>query len=124
VGSDGGDHHARQRRSRAAAAVEAIRAGDVDARFGGPHAETPLHWTASSGDVEVLDALVAAGADVEAPGSVIDGGGLLAAFARRAVGAAASKLRRTSTAAGWGGEGAGRAARISPPSCPGVAGQQ
>ena len=47
---------------------------DVDARFGGSHAETPLHWAASSDDVEVLDALVEAGADIEAPGSVIDGG--------------------------------------------------
>src|SRR5262245_46279598 len=30
---------------------------DVNARFHGPHAETPLHWAASSDDVEVLDAL-------------------------------------------------------------------
>ena len=40
--------------------------------MGGAHAETPLRWAASSDDVEVLDALVEAGADVEAPGSVID----------------------------------------------------
>jgi uncharacterized protein len=51
---------------------------DVDAPFGGAHAERPLHWAASSDDVAVLDALVEAGADIEAPGSVIDGGGPLA----------------------------------------------
>jgi uncharacterized protein len=53
-----------------------VEAGaDVDARFGGgPHDETPLHWAASSDDVEVLDALLDAGADIEAPGAVIAGG--------------------------------------------------
>lgn len=44
---------------------------DVNARFTGPHTETPLHWAASSDDVAVLDALVAAGADIEARGAVI-----------------------------------------------------
>jgi uncharacterized protein len=48
---------------------------EVDARFGGgSHDETPLHWAASSNDVEVLDALLDAGADIEAPGGVIAGG--------------------------------------------------
>jgi uncharacterized protein len=47
---------------------------DVNARFTGPHNETPLHWAASSDDVEVLEALLDAGADVEAPGAVIAGG--------------------------------------------------
>ncbi|MEV0224505.1 ankyrin repeat domain-containing protein [Streptomyces sp. NPDC050704] len=51
---------------------------DPDARFEGSHAETPLHWAASSNDVPVLDALVAAGADIEAPGAVIGGGTPLA----------------------------------------------
>jgi ankyrin repeat protein len=51
---------------------------DVDARFVGPHTETPLHWAASSDDVEVLDALVDAGADLEAPGAVLGGGTPLA----------------------------------------------
>lgn len=46
---------------------------DVNARFTGPHTETPLHWTASSDDVDVLDALLDAGADIEAPGAVIGG---------------------------------------------------
>ena len=47
---------------------------DVNARFTGPHTETPLHWAASSDDVAVLDALLDAGADIEAPGAVIGGG--------------------------------------------------
>jgi uncharacterized protein len=51
---------------------------DVNARFTGPHTETPLHWAASSDDVEILDALIAAGADLEASGSVIDSGSPLA----------------------------------------------
>ena len=64
----------------AAASVAAlIEAGaDVDAPFAGAHTETPLHWAASSDDVEVLDVLIAAGADVEAPGAVIGGGTPLA----------------------------------------------
>ena len=51
---------------------------DVNARFTGPHTETPLHWAASSDDVEVLDALLDRGADIEAPGAVIAGGTPLA----------------------------------------------
>lgn len=52
-----------------------IAAGaDVHARFTGPHNETPLHWAASSDDVDVLDSLLDAGADIEADGAVIAGG--------------------------------------------------
>ena len=47
---------------------------DVNARFTGPHGESPLHWAASSDDVEVLDALLDAGADIEARGAVIADG--------------------------------------------------
>jgi hypothetical protein len=56
-----------------------IAAGaDVNARFTGPHTETPLHWAASTDDVAALDALLDAGADIEAPGAVIGGGTPLA----------------------------------------------
>lgn len=52
---------------------------DVNATFeGGPHKETPLHWAASCDDVAALDALIARGADLEAPGAVIGGGTPLA----------------------------------------------
>jgi ankyrin repeat protein len=42
--------------------------------LGGSSAETPLHWAASSDDVEVADALIDGGADLEAPGASIAGG--------------------------------------------------
>lgn len=62
------------------AIVQALVAAgaDVNARFVGTHAETPLHWAASCDDVDVLDALLDAGADIEAPGAVIGRGTPLA----------------------------------------------
>jgi ankyrin repeat protein len=52
-----------------------VRAGaDPDERAVGRHPETPLHWAASSDDVEAIDALLDAGADIDAPGAVIGGG--------------------------------------------------
>jgi ankyrin repeat protein len=52
-----------------------VRAGaDVNVHCEGDHQETPLHWAASTDDVKALNALVECGADLEAPGSVIDGG--------------------------------------------------
>lgn len=50
----------------------------VDGRFAGPHEETPLHWAASADDIEALDALLDAGADIEADGAVLTGGTPLA----------------------------------------------
>lgn len=59
-------------------ALLAAAGADVNAAVGHPEGkgwpETPLHWAASSGDVEVLDALLDAGADIEAPGAVFTGG--------------------------------------------------
>jgi uncharacterized protein len=54
------------------------RGADVNARFVGSHAETPLHWAASSDDVEAATALLDAGADIDAPGAVLGGGPPLA----------------------------------------------
>lgn len=46
-----------------------------DAPAGGMwHTERPLHWAASNDDPHLIDALLDAGADLEAPGSSIDGG--------------------------------------------------
>lgn len=59
-------------------AILAAAGADVNAVVPqlGPHgsSETPLHWAASSNDVEVLDALLDAGADIEAPGAVFTNG--------------------------------------------------
>jgi uncharacterized protein len=61
---------------QAAAKIRALVAAgaDVNARFAGPHTETPLHWAASSDDIAVLDALLDADADIDATGAVIGGG--------------------------------------------------
>lgn len=47
---------------------------DVNAPFVGAHHETPLHWAASSDDVEVMELLLEGGANIDAPGSVLGGG--------------------------------------------------
>lgn len=55
--------------------AELVASGaDVNAEFAGRHSETPLHWAASSDDVGVIDVLLDHGANIEARGSVIDGG--------------------------------------------------
>ena len=64
-------------RPNAAAVVSALaEAGaNLDAHAVGMwHHETPLHWAASNDDVELIDALLDAGADIEHPGSSISGG--------------------------------------------------
>jgi ankyrin repeat protein len=59
-------------------AILVAAGADVDARVvhSNPHGapETALHWAASSDDVSVLDALLDAGADIEAAGAVFTGG--------------------------------------------------
>lgn len=55
-------------------ALLAAAGAPVDGRFAGPHEETPLHWAASCDDVAALDALLDAGADIEADGAVLTGG--------------------------------------------------
>lgn len=59
-------------------AVLVAAGADPAARFVGAHEETPLHWAASNDDVTALDALVAAGADIEAAGGLIGAGTPLA----------------------------------------------
>jgi len=56
-----------------------IAAGaEVHSHCSGPHEETPLHWAASSDDLEALDALLDEGAHIDAHGAVIAGGTPLA----------------------------------------------
>jgi uncharacterized protein len=59
-------------------AVLVAAGAEVNAHSVGGHEECPLHWAASSDDVAVLDALLDHGADIEASGSIIDGGTALA----------------------------------------------
>lgn len=47
---------------------------DPDCRFPGEHREAPLHWAASSDDIAAIDALLDAGADIDARGAVIADG--------------------------------------------------
>jgi uncharacterized protein len=51
---------------------------DPNAPAAGWHAETPLHWAASSDDADVAAALIEGGADIEAPGGTIAHGSPLA----------------------------------------------
>jgi uncharacterized protein len=55
-----------------AAGADVSAAVHHDSPGGSP--ETALHWAASCNDVAVLDALLDAGADIEAPGAVFTGG--------------------------------------------------
>jgi ankyrin repeat protein len=59
----------------AVVAVLIAAGADPDAPSpGGGQEETPLHWAASSDDVDVADALIDGGADLEALGASIAGG--------------------------------------------------
>jgi uncharacterized protein len=59
----------------AAVVTALIAAGcDSNAHATGQFPETPLHWAASSDDVEALDALLDGGANIEAKGASIAGG--------------------------------------------------
>ena len=104
--------------SGAATVAALIEAGaDVNARFSGPHTETPLHWAASSDDVDVLDALLDAGADIESPGAVIGGGTPMADAASFGQWKAARRLvERGARTSLW--EAAARHSRSAPRSDP------
>ena len=79
--------------SGAKVAVLVAAGADPNARFAGDaHSETPLHWAASCDDVEALDALLDAGADLEADGAVVGGGTPLADAVAFGQWAAAARL--------------------------------
>ena len=50
-----------------------VNAGVIHPRAETP-GETPLHWAASNDDVDLVEALLDLGADIEAPGAVFTGG--------------------------------------------------
>jgi uncharacterized protein len=59
------------------AVVRLLQANGADPNGGAEgfgRQETPLHWAASSDDVDVAEALIDGGADIEAPGGSIAGG--------------------------------------------------
>lgn len=78
-----------------AAIVRALDAhgADLDAPAVGMwHREAPLHWAASSDDVALIEALLDAGADIERPGSSINGGSPLSCAVGYGQWAAARRL--------------------------------
>jgi ankyrin repeat protein len=90
-------------RPNAAAIVRALAAAgaDLDAHARDTwHHETPLHWAASNDDVELIDALLDAGADIEHPGSSIDGGSPIQSALGYAQWAAARRLWERGAKAG------------------------
>lgn len=77
---------------------------DVNAAFHGAHAETPLHWAASSGDVAAMDALLDLGANIDAPGGSVGDGTGTPLFDATVFGewvAAVRLLERGATTGGW-----------------------
>jgi hypothetical protein len=68
------DYPGHRPRPREMVAVLQKAGADIDAPYvGESHSETALHWAASNDDVGLIDALLDAGADLEAPGAVIGG---------------------------------------------------
>ena len=99
--------------SRAVIELLVARGVDVDGRFAGPHDETALHWAASSDDVEALDALLDAGADIEARGAVLGGGAPIADAVGFAQWKAARRLvERGATTVLWESAGLGLMDRV------------
>jgi hypothetical protein len=97
-------------------AVLVAAGADVDAPFEGSHAETPLHWAASSDDVAAVDALLDAGAAIDAPGgSVGDGTGtpLFDATVFAQWSAAQRLLERGAQTGGWEEASLGLADRLA-----------
>lgn len=83
-------------RPNAAAVVNALVAAGADLNAHARdswHHETPLHWAASNDDVRLIDALLDAGADIEHPGSSIDGGSPIQSAIGYAQWAAVRRLR-------------------------------
>jgi uncharacterized protein len=113
VATDWPGHHP----NVAATVAALVGAGaDVNGRFIGRHTETPLHWAASSDDVEALDALLDGGADIEATGAVIANGSPLAdAVAFGQWNAAGRLVERGAQTTLWQAAALGLLARVEEP---------
>ncbi|MBV9816858.1 MAG: ankyrin repeat domain-containing protein [Solirubrobacterales bacterium] len=72
------DYPGRRPRAREIVAVLKDAGADLDAPFVGSHSETALHWAASNDDIQLIDALLDHGADIEARGAIIGGGTAMA----------------------------------------------
>lgn len=96
--------------------VQALAAAgaDLDAPVVGMwHREAALHWAASNDDVDLIDALLDAGADIERSGSSIDGGSPLSCAVGYGQWAAARRLaERGATTLFWHEAALGMMARI------------
>lgn len=80
----------------------AAAGADVNAPSTGRHAETPLHWAASSDDIDAMDALLDAGADINARGGAVgDGTALCNATAFGQWEAAQRLVDRGAAAGAW-----------------------
>ena len=76
-------------------------------------AETPLHWAASANDVVAIDALLDAGADIEAPGAVFTNGAALSdAVVFRQWNAARRLVERGAQTTFWQAAGLGLIERV------------
>lgn len=103
--------------TRETVAVLVAAGADVDAPFVGEHAETPLHWAASCDDVDAIDALLDAGAAVDAPGGSIGDGSGTPLFDATVFGqwaAARRLLERGAATGGWEEAALGLTDRLSP----------
>lgn len=100
-----------------------VEAGaNVGGRFAGAHEDTALHGAASSDDVVVLDALLDAGADIEADGAVIAGGTAIAdAVALSQWRAARRLLERGAETTLWQAAALGELDRVTAYFCSGTA---
>ena len=95
-------------------AVLANAGSDVNARLHGASGETPLHWAASSNDVDAIDALVHAGAELDLAGaSIADGTALTLATAFGQWDAARRLVELGATSGLWEAAALGQLERVT-----------
>ena len=74
IATDWPVHFPKARETIAMFVAAVVAVADVDDACDGPHSEAPLHRAASSADMAALEALIEAGADLDAPGAVLGWG--------------------------------------------------